>query len=136
MGVPDGGDFGGAHAYRQERGPLLPDGRVQLEQAGCRRHIRHPGRVFNRCAAGEHVDDLAATYDRTTLRLFVNGVQVASGAQTAPVSTSTSATLTIGGNAYGEYFTGLIDEVRVYNRALTAGEYRVLHGNAPGRRLQ
>ena len=48
-------------------------------------------------------------------------MQVASGAQTAPVSTSTS-TLTIGGNAYGEYFTGLIDEVRVYNRALTAGE--------------
>jgi PKD repeat protein len=64
---------------------------------------------------------LAATYDRTAIRLFVNGVQVATGAQTAPVSTSTGV-LTIGANLYGEYFTGLIDEVRVYNRALAAGE--------------
>src|SRR6185436_4208957 len=31
---------------------------------------------------------LAATYDRTTIRLYVNGVQVASGTQTAAVSTS------------------------------------------------
>jgi chitodextrinase len=64
---------------------------------------------------------LAATYDGTALRLFVNGIQVASGAQTAPVSTS-NAVLTIGANFYGEHFAGLIDEVRIYNRALTAGE--------------
>ena len=31
--------------------------------------------------------------------------------------------LRIGGNAvWGEYFAGLIDEVRVYNRALSAAE--------------
>ncbi len=31
--------------------------------------------------------------------------------------------LRIGGNSvWGEYFAGLIDEVRVYNRALTAAE--------------
>ena len=39
---------------------------------------------------------------------------------------STSATnypLSIGGNTpYGEYFSGLIDEVRVYNRALSQAE--------------
>jgi len=64
---------------------------------------------------------LAATYDRTTIRLYVNGVQVASAAQTAAISTS-NAVLTIGANGYGEYFSGLIDEVRIYNRALTAGE--------------
>jgi chitodextrinase len=64
---------------------------------------------------------VAATYDRTTIRLYVNGVQVATGAQTAAISTSTSA-LTIGADSYGEYFNGLIDEVRVYNRALTVAE--------------
>jgi hypothetical protein len=64
---------------------------------------------------------LAATYDRTTIRLYVNGVQVATGLQTAAVSTSTGV-LTVGANFYGEYFNGLIDEVRVYNRALTATE--------------
>ena len=64
---------------------------------------------------------LAATYDRVTLRLYVNGVQVASRALTTVVATSTAA-LNVGANSYGEYFNGVIDEVRVYNRALTASE--------------
>jgi fibronectin type 3 domain-containing protein len=65
---------------------------------------------------------IAATYDGTTLRLFVNGVQVAQLAQTGLIITSTSP-LRIGGNGiWGEYFNGLIDEVRVYNRALSATE--------------
>jgi Concanavalin A-like lectin/glucanases superfamily/Fibronectin type III domain len=65
---------------------------------------------------------LAATYDGTTERLYVNGVQVASRAQTGAIGTSTGA-LRLGGNSvWGEYFKGRIDEVRVYNRGLTAGE--------------
>ena len=36
---------------------------------------------------------------------------------------SSSSPLWIGGNQpYGEYFNGLIDDVRVYNRALTQAE--------------
>ncbi|MEN3356580.1 MAG: hypothetical protein V7637_562 [Mycobacteriales bacterium] len=65
---------------------------------------------------------LAGTYDGATLRLYVNGVQVATKARTGPLPTSTSP-LRIGGNsAWGEYFSGLIDEVRIYNRALSAAE--------------
>ncbi|HEX6667758.1 MAG TPA: LamG-like jellyroll fold domain-containing protein [Solirubrobacterales bacterium] len=65
---------------------------------------------------------IASTYDGTTLRLFVNGEQVATKAATGAMPNTTGA-LRIGGNApWGEYFSGLIDEVRVYNRALTAGE--------------
>jgi hypothetical protein len=65
---------------------------------------------------------LAATYDGSTLRLFVNSVQIASRAQTGPISTS-SLPLTIGADTiHGSYFAGLIDEVRVYNRALTTSE--------------
>ena len=52
---------------------------------------------------------LAATYDRTTIRLYANGVEVATGSQTAAVSTSNAA-LNIGANVYGEHFAGLIDE--------------------------
>ena len=38
------------------------------------------------------------------------------------MAVSTGA-LRIGGNSvWGEYFQGRIDEVRIYNRALTAGE--------------
>ncbi len=74
---------------------------------------------------------LAATYDRATIRLFVNGVQVSTAAQTAAVSTS-NAVLTIGADFYGEYFAGLIDEVRIYNRALSAAEIQTDMNTAVG----
>ena len=65
---------------------------------------------------------LAATYDGATMRLYVNGVQVASRAQTGTIVTSTNP-LQIGGDSiYGQYFTGRIDEVRIYNRALSAAQ--------------
>ena len=65
---------------------------------------------------------LAATYDGLNERLFVNGVQVSSRTQTGPMQTSTGA-LRIGGNGvFGEYFQGRIDDVRIYNRALSAAQ--------------
>ncbi len=65
---------------------------------------------------------VAATYDGTTQRLFVNGTQVSTLAVAGAIQTSTSP-LRIGGNTiWSEWFSGLIDEVRVYNRALSAAE--------------
>jgi hypothetical protein len=65
---------------------------------------------------------LATTYDGAMLRLYVNGTQVASQARTGLITT-TANPLRIGGNSlFGEYFTGRIDEVRIYNRALTQPE--------------
>jgi glucose/arabinose dehydrogenase/chitodextrinase len=65
---------------------------------------------------------IAGTYDGTIERLYLNGVQVASTAQTGNIITSANP-LTIGSDPiYGQYFSGLIDDVRVYNRALTAAE--------------
>jgi hypothetical protein len=65
---------------------------------------------------------LAVTYNGTTLRLFVNGTLVRSQSASGAAITTTGA-LRIGGNSFwGEYFKGLIDEVRIYNRALTATE--------------
>jgi len=65
---------------------------------------------------------VAVTWNGATLRLYVNGVQVASRAVAGTLPT-TSNPLRIGGNAnWGEYFAGAIDEVRVYNRALSAAE--------------
>jgi hypothetical protein len=41
---------------------------------------------------------------------------------------NSAGALRIGGNAlWGEYFSGLIDEVRVYERALTAQEIAADH---------
>ena len=52
----------------------------------------------------------------------MNGIQVAQRNQTGAMQTSTGA-LRIGGNSvWGEYFKGRIDEVRIYNRALTSSQ--------------
>src|SRR5262245_20412824 len=65
---------------------------------------------------------LAATYNGSALRLYVNGTQVATRNQTGNAAATTNA-LRIGGNTvWGEYFAGLIDEVRVYNTALTQAQ--------------
>jgi hypothetical protein len=65
---------------------------------------------------------VAYTYDGTTLRMFVNGTQVSTAAGPTALAVSAGA-LRIGGNAvWGEYFSGRIDEVRIYNRALTAAQ--------------
>jgi hypothetical protein len=65
---------------------------------------------------------VAVTYDGSILRLYVNGSQVATTAASGAIE-STAGPLWIGGNSpYGEYFQGIIDEARVYNRALSTTE--------------
>jgi hypothetical protein len=66
---------------------------------------------------------VATTFDGATQRLYVNGVLAASRAQTGSMTASASPLRIGGNNAWaGEFFQGLIDEVRVYNRALSAIE--------------
>jgi hypothetical protein len=68
---------------------------------------------------------LAATYDGATLRLYVDGQQVGSQARTGTIQVSTGR-LSLGGNAvWGEWFAGRIDDVRIYNRPLTANEIQI-----------
>ena len=63
---------------------------------------------------------LAVTYDGSVVRLYLNGAMVDSVAHTGLIAGSTNA-LTLGSDPfYGQYFNGLIDEVRIYNKALTA----------------
>ena len=65
---------------------------------------------------------LAVTYNGTVEQLYVNGSLVASRSQSGTVQTS-SGVLHIGGDSlWGEYFLGFIDEIRIYNRALSATE--------------
>jgi len=72
--------------------------------------------------AAETWAHLATTFDGTTLRLYVDGVQVASRPGAGSIISSTGA-LRIGGSRPGlQGFRGRIDEVRVYNRALSAAE--------------
>jgi hypothetical protein len=65
---------------------------------------------------------LAVTYDGTMLRLFVNGLPSGALPASGPI-TASDGPLRIGGNAiWEEHFAGTIDEVRIYNRALSQSE--------------
>ncbi len=76
---------------------------------------------------------LAGTYDGASLKLFVNGVEVASETHSGVLSAGGRA-VTLGGDEYDEQGSiqevprGTIDEVRLYNRALTASEIAALAG--------
>lgn len=65
---------------------------------------------------------VAGSYDGANLRLYVNGTPVATQAQTGSLQVN-AFPLRIGGNTYGnEFFPGRIDDVRIYDRALSQSE--------------
>lgn len=75
---------------------------------------------------------VATTYGDGFMRLYINGVQVAQVARTGTMTASTNA-LRIGGNTVftgGEFFAGAVDDVRIYNRVLSAAEIQA-DMNAP-----
>jgi len=69
------------------------------------------------------------------LFIFVDGQQVGSTTDTTTVSTQNNDNISIGngGSSYIQHdFTGSIDEVRIYNRALSPAEVQALYQWAPG----
>ncbi len=65
---------------------------------------------------------VAGTWDGTTMRVYIDGIPVSSIAQSG-VMTNTSTDVRIGGNTSGNLpFNGTIDDVKIYNYALTQAE--------------
>ncbi len=65
---------------------------------------------------------VAATYDGAFMRIYVNGVEVANKPQTGAID-NVAAPIVIGRNVVGSNaFPGKIDEISVYNRALSISE--------------
>jgi hypothetical protein len=69
---------------------------------------------------------LAVTYSGSTLTFYRNGVAVATSNASGALS-PTTGTLQIGASQFGEYFQGFIDEVRIYNRALSNTEIQAIY---------
>jgi len=69
---------------------------------------------------------VAAVYDNLsgTVSFYVDGLQTGSSQYTTPPASSSNFNLTIGNRGYdlSKAFHGLLDDVRVYNRALPADE--------------
>lgn len=84
------------------------------------------GRVpFSATTTFKHV---AFTYDHATLRLYVDGTLVASVAEKVRIRRAKQP-LTLGSQAGAHSWSGKIDEVRVYDRGLSAAEVQELYEN-------
>ncbi|HEX2626054.1 MAG TPA: LamG domain-containing protein [Candidatus Limnocylindrales bacterium] len=73
---------------------------------------------------------VAATYNGSTMRLYVNGASVAQAPMTGDLATNQQPFAigrTSGGGVGANYWAGLIDELAVYNRALTAKEIKGIY---------
>lgn len=84
-----------------------------------------------------HWYHLVGTYDGTTLRLYLDGVEVGSMVHSVggAVSTSSSMPVTIGDSPIGgRAYDGEMDDVRVYDRALSATDVETLFNNGWGSR--
>ncbi len=72
---------------------------------------------------------VAGTYDGTTLRAYINGVEVASQVSAGLAIASSARNTRIGARdttVMDEFFNGKIDDVRIYRRGLTAQEIQSL----------
>lgn len=74
---------------------------------------------------------VALTYDGTTARLYADGTERVSAAKTWNLVQG-AAYIGRQVNGAGEYWNGLIDDVRVYSRALTAAEIAALAAGSGG----
>jgi|GEM_PF-2916928 len=82
---------------------------------------------------------VAATYDGSTMKLFLNGTEVGSTPKTGALTTNSAISAYIGGNPPGidNPWRGAIDEVRIWNTARTQAQLQAnsnveLSGNEAG----
>jgi hypothetical protein len=66
---------------------------------------------------------LAAVYDGSTMNVYLNGkLNKSASSSAAPRSSKADLKIGMGGGEGPHYFSGELDDVRIYNRALTADE--------------
>ena len=111
-GAPQGGGFAGPAGY------LRPSPANSTTDQGVRQ-ASHTAIPLN---AWTHI---ATTYDGVSQRFYINGVLVATKAQTGSIAVGNQPLRIGGNNVSGEFFRGVIDELRIYNRALSAAEVGV-----------
>jgi len=108
-GAPQGGGFAGPAGY------LRPNPAGSTTDQGVRQ-ASHTAIPLN---AWTHI---ATTYDGANQRFYINGALVATKAQTGSIAVGNQPLRIGGNNVSGEFFRGVIDEVRIYNRALSLAE--------------
>jgi subtilisin family serine protease len=72
----------------------------------------------------------ACTYDGATIRVYLNGVQIATAAKTGPIADEAGTDWLLGARTPASpavFMKGLMDDVRIYDRALTAADIAQLN---------
>lgn len=67
------------------------------------------------------------TYDGSTIRLYVDGVQVASTPRTGAINADSGNLMLGRDDGYSRYFKGALDDVRIYSAALSSGNIEELY---------
>lgn len=72
---------------------------------------------------------LVGTFDSTAdiARIYLNGVEEASTATGTQIPINTTDPVTIGTGLFSAFWPGLLDDARIYNRALSAAEVKTIH---------
>jgi len=70
---------------------------------------------------------LVLTYDGVTARAYLDGIMEVSSAESPPTDSGTELIVMGSGATDGKFDDGTVDEVRIYNRALTADEVKRLY---------
>lgn len=72
---------------------------------------------------------ITGTYNGTKASLYINGILVGTGSATSGLTPAGSSNLIIGkkSDSASNYFPGLIDDVRIYNRALSAAQIAAMY---------
>lgn len=76
---------------------------------------------------------IVATWDGTNAYIYVDNVKSTATAYSSDIVYVSACDLHFGSNAYadGTFYGGLMDEVAIFNRALTDGEVATLYGELP-----
>ncbi len=115
------------HDGRPEPQPLPPRRPAALRE---RRHVRE----LRQRAPHGGLDPLAVTYDGTTMRAYADGVLLGTpqAIPLAPVTAALQVGAWISGANSFDYLSGAIDEVRLYDRALSPTEIQADLGTPIG----
>ncbi|MCG8528668.1 MAG: hypothetical protein MI748_19980, partial [Opitutales bacterium] len=130
---PSGVGFGSTlFGYGSDGSPGFKDFKLAVSAAG------HPAlRYFggDLVGSGSNVQNgvwnhMAASYEGTTVKLFLNGAEFATEVTTLDTYNTYVTAGRIHDASYG-HFNGFLDELRIYSRALTSVEISALYASLP-----
>lgn len=114
---------------------------IRLDEGGSSRAVFYEGSSWGSCSVSQTFANtgwhhIAAVFndDQNTCKLYVDGVEAASVSTTVTIPYGALGTKTVigahGNSGTTRDFTGKLDDIRVYNRALCASEIQTLHNGA------